>query len=78
MHIVSDISSYEVEVEESEDWDYGVEALCSDWNNEALAVGEQLETHRAATVPCNGDGMPATLADRDLDTFLEQMYWHQE
>jgi len=78
MHIVSDISSYEMEVGESEDWDYGVEALCSDWNNEALAVGEQLEMHRAATVPCNGDGMPATLADRDLDTFLEQMYWQQE
>jgi len=78
MYIVSDISSYELEIEERADWDYGADALCSDWNSEYLAIGEQLEMHRAATVPCNSDGMPAMLADRDLDTFLEQMYWHQE
>ena len=80
MNVISDMESYNYEIEsvESADLGYDEEVLCAGWNREALAMGQQLQLHTAATAACNGDGMPGMLGDCDLDNFLERMYWSQE
>ncbi len=70
MGVLMNMSSYEIEHDDTREAEYGEEVLCSSWNP-AVALACQLHglplTDRQIT-------MPSSLATVDAEVFLQKMY----
>ncbi|MDO8925946.1 MAG: hypothetical protein Q7U94_03430 [Sideroxyarcus sp.] len=70
MTIVMNMNGYEIEREAVAVEQYGDEVMCAGWNPQLALVGEHTQTTERAA-------MPASLANADVDAFLNKMYAYQ-
>jgi hypothetical protein len=66
------MSGYEVERVETQVEEYGDEVMCSGWNHQLTLVTERTTRFMDRHV-----SLPASLADVDVETFLNDMYANQ-
>jgi hypothetical protein len=70
MGVTMNMSSYEIEPDDTMKAEYDEEILCSGWNP-AVALACQQHTFALTDSPMN---MPSSLATVDADVFLLKMY----
>jgi len=70
MTIVMNMSGYEIEREAVAVEQYGDEVMCAGWNPQLALVGEHAHANERGA-------MPESLANADVEVFLNRMYANQ-